>query len=29
MDCKNMHMYLLNEENQAVCQFCDEQLEEI
>ena len=29
MDCKNMHMYLLNEENQAVCPFCDEQLEEI
>ena len=29
MDCKNVHMYFLNEENQAECPFCDEQLEEI
>lgn len=29
MDCKNIHMYLLNEENQTVCPFCDERLQEI
>ena len=29
MDCKNVHMYFLKEENQAECPFCDEQLEEI
>ena len=28
MNCEKAHMYLLNEENQALCPFCDEQLEE-
>ena len=29
MDCKNMHMYLLTEENQAMCPFCEEQLMDV
>ena len=29
MNCKDAHMYLLNEENQVLCPFCDEQLGEI
>lgn len=28
MNCEKAHMYLLNEENQAIRPFCDEQLEE-
>ena len=29
MNCKKAHMYLLNEENQATCPFCDEQLTDV
>ena len=29
MDCKNMHMYLLTGENQAMCLFCEEQLMDV
>ena len=29
MDCEKAHMYLLNEENQAICPFCDEQLADV
>lgn len=29
MNCEKAHVYLLNEENQAICPFCDEQLTEI
>ena len=29
MECKNIHEYLLKQENQALCPFCDEQLESI
>ena len=29
MNCEKIHMYLLNEENQALCPFCDEQLVEV
>ena len=29
MKCKNIHEYLLNEENLVQCPFCNEQLEEI
>ena len=28
MNCKEAHMYLLNEDNQVLCPFCDEQLAE-
>ena len=29
MECKNIHEFLLNEENQAICPFCDEQLTDV
>ena len=29
MNCEKAHMYLLNEENQVLCPFCDAQLEKI
>ena len=29
MECNKVHNYLLDEESQTVCPFCNEQLEEI